>query len=99
MCTFYEYIAFGTSSSLSNGLGRDSDAQKCLSEVGEGHHIYELFSLHKYDLSGDPKTTKQAMRRFIRRAFSIDEQGLHEALGQLPDVYGGKSSCRHSHRH
>ena len=75
-----------TNAPIVKAIRQHSDAQKCLNALGEGQHVYELFSQHNYDLSGDPKNVKQAMRRFIRRVFNVDERGLCEALGQLPGL-------------
>jgi hypothetical protein len=75
----------GSTSCLS-AHGENSTRMTQFNALGEGQHVYELFSQHNYDLSGDPKNVKQAMRRFIRRVFNVDERGLCEALGQLPGL-------------
>ena len=45
--------------------------------------MWELFEELHYDLSGDPRSVQRQLRRFIQRAFNVDERGLKYSLGQL----------------
>eukprot|EP01043_Picozoa_sp_COSAG02_P016112 COSAG02_NODE_702_length_18327_cov_85.154597_12_plen_95_part_00 len=45
--------------------------------------MWELFEELQYDLSGDPGSVQRQLRRFIQRAFNVDERGLKYSLGQL----------------